>query len=316
MKKKHFNPQLFSAICFQLATCFHPAKAQTSRYTNTNHSSFKSNTRKNNYDRYNSWYGSMGGLFSENKPSDISISVPYTSTNLNGMHQPSIFSSNDKNPFPHNYIIADFYHLSIGRKYLFYDGGIGALGALSLNNKGVSNTLTVNTGIGANVWLGKKDNHAQARFLLKPSINFAYSDFSDWLGDVNNRNEYVDVLGITAKPTYNYTSHHHTYTTNATTLSFLLQEQYINLYPKITLTTNPHNHTFYWGIDVAYYIPIYRKENLYLRQNSNDKSTNYAGKIDASDSRINLQYNNNRVSQTPLNFNNLYVGFSIGVNFK
>ena len=275
---------------------------------------------------YASYKFNLGVLNASNSPGDLVISFPYTTIVKNGgVAISSNYYQKIPNVFPKNFTLCDVLHFTLGHNSLFYDIGFGGLiktGSASPNfNAGAG--FMLNAGFGYSLPFGKNErvNKKEKQFFLNSSLNFFYNSFSvdmDNGNTIDNEGKQIDVLGLTAAPTYTWNSRSSGgfHEVNASKLGLSLSEQCLSLSPKICITNNPYTHKFHFGAYISYFIPLARFESLgFYQTNDSINHGHHVGSVPIKTNSINVTYNNTTVSKIPLNFGGLYFGVTIGYNF-
>ncbi|HXU27624.1 MAG TPA: hypothetical protein VN698_10360, partial [Bacteroidia bacterium] len=98
-------------------------------------------------------------------------------------------------------------------------------------------------------------------------------------------------------------------------LNVNMHEEQNFVYPKLTLSSNPLTHTFYWSASLAYYIPTKRKEYVSFTQTGNGSQGSYSvGDVNFASSNITLLNDGKPISKVPFNMSGFAFMFTIGVN--
>jgi hypothetical protein len=303
--------------------CFlQPAKAQTAAGSYpANQNKGYSYGYKKSTGRYFTIYTGFGEILSHNSPVNLFVNFPFWSTAHGNI--PENFTVIKTNMSPKNFALFDVLHFSYGDHLIFFDAGIGGLTKMGGVSSDFNSGLWAGFGTGVNIpfdFFAPKKPRAK-RFFLKAAINLTYNNFNLDMGYISNSGTQINVMGLTAAPTFTYTAgskyYHYTATGYAENLKVAVDENYWVFAPKLSLTSNPNTHIFYWGIDAAYYFPHSHHDYLTFTQTAQGSNvTHEVGKVSLTNNNLTLLNNNVRSTTLPFNFNCFYIGFNIGVNIN
>lgn len=255
-------------------------------------------------------------LFSNNKNGALSISFPYTVTSTGGARSDSIFNSKSIQPYKQLKAFVFPLYLEVGSLRNFYTAQffVSIIGAAS----GYNYTL----GYGRNFYFNKhfyaKKNISDNSFVIKTFMRIAYTNYRGYdegspfyLGNIDNENKYINVLGNVAAPTYT-TSGKSPQTYEAKTLDIIYSQNEWALAPGISISSNPYKHYFFWQVEMGYNFVLHEKGGIILLQNNFNKIKT----LDLSESRIKVSYNNTLIKSAPYIVDGFYAGVKAGFSIR
>jgi hypothetical protein len=277
--------------------------------------------------RYISWIlGSGANVLFLNKTTGgtIGVGFPYTATDATtGVTSNYTFQSQNQTIYRTVNPYWNMFRLNIGwlRSFCNYDLSIG------------SPFLSFSIGYGYSWYLNgfgeHEKNMADRRFVLRASINvFVNDDISGVsLGNIDNKNRTIQVLGVTAKPTYTQDEtdddgNDYTETDSAHNLKIFYKQYEGALMPKISIGSNPYRHATLskdgtylqgrytnWELSLGYNIPFSDEGEIILRQDSNPD--NPIGTFQLNTHGLTYMYNGKPTIFAPFRFSGLYVSFAL-----
>jgi hypothetical protein len=276
---------------------------------------------------------------------EIGVSFPYTSTDANtGIKTNGIFKSNPGTMVSNKtkpYWVA--FGLEAGSlKHFFTEDasvGTGAKFASVLVSVGYGFMWYFN-GFGEH-----EKNNTNKKFVFKASLSIATEYVgSTLMGTIDNTNQTIDVLGYTAKPTWDETttdddgnSYTDTYQAKNLTVSYLQFEG--SLLPKISIGNNPYRggkvlsryaraflprkrkvlfqqrkRQILWNLSLGYNLPFSNEGEIRLYQNDGSKKSNeVANSINLNTPGVNFMYNGKQTTFTPLRSSGLLLSFTVSI---
>jgi hypothetical protein len=274
-------------------------------------------TQKVNPNYFFGFVVNAGILNALNKPADLTISFPYTRISGSASQQQA-FSQTIKHALPTNLMMMDVLHVTFGGRRFTGDLGFGGLLNWGTAGKGFNGSegYMLTAGIGKLFAFSVKKGKRHL-FLLKPSLNFSFTQFSIDFNKIDNQQCEIDAFNFKATASYTYSTSKGTLyeTAYARDLGFFLKENALNLYPKLSIITNPFKNRFYFGLETAYYISIGKKELLkFYQESSSQNGWRSMGTVNVSNNDLSLQYGD-RTGGLPACLRKFYFGISIGVAF-
>lgn len=296
----------------------HKTKAQSTSFD----SSFvtrpiqQDTSQKKHVSLYLKIFAGVGELLSNNKHLSQSLSVPYTST-VAGYNMLTVNKNN-----------------LVGNNFLMLGGGleigIGKFFVTVFPQGLISNSRkygTLPNGSGEfSLGINLPVSYNKKQFTLQLASALYSIDYDISLGQINNSNATIDILGEQANPTFHVKSNaksgpwNYTGMVNATQLNVGYSNNQLYLAPKIGICSNTLRSKFHWGFYVMYNFPIYKDEYFSLSQDGTVSGHdvtfgNYLSKVRISHADAILLNNGIKSTSTPNIASGFAFMFTVGYNF-
>ena len=255
-----------------------------------------------------SW--STGMLFIHKKPGRLEISFPYYSSTLPSTGQ---FKSSLGNPFSQDLLLQDLLNLEFYSLHHSIDFHFGLIPNDDHRNSTYTDAYFIAGGYAHAFSPGR-------HLLIKTGLDLTFYQFSRGLGNIDNRNADISILGYDSGPTFMITSTagRSSYTSTHTTdhLSVDFTQNVLALAPSIRLTS-PTSHQLYWAIQASWFLPLIDKGGLNLSQSDSTGTrhdfNNRFGLIGLDQPGISATFNGRPIDHSPYALGGLYLGATMGV---
>lgn len=261
-------------------------------------------------------------FFSNQKQGGLTVSFPYQVTGPSGSTADSVFHSRVIHPFSALKVYIVHFGADFGDRHQFASVHFSPV---LMGEGDVSSNYTFSFGYGRNWFFDRApgSKRAEKRFVLKPSMNILYANYKatdskspTYLGAIDNKDRSIAFGGVTAGPTYSYSTGGYngptyTYTDSTNSLNIYYGQREWSLQPKIAISTNPYRHWYYIEIYAAYTLPVSEKGKVYFNQDY----THQVAIKDLKDNLLTVQYDDTPVKATPYHLNGWSAGFVMGVSF-
>jgi hypothetical protein len=255
---------------------------------------------------YGAWTLGSGILFCPGGSGPLYVSFPYTSKGT-----ANTFSGTVNKPFSSPNITGYLLCAEFGTLKNFFTCYYGASTVA---------WAKVEFGTGYNFYIDLLHNASlQPRkkpLVIKPFVNVCFtqlgggSNNNSLYGNIDNTGTTITAFGLTASPTYTYTSGHTMYTNNAKVLDVnYVQNDWI-LIPGIGISNNPFVHLFHIGITLSYYYPFSQRAGIQLSQ---DGSNSVGTLLPFGISNLTATFNG-KTTLLPYLSSGFYLGITVGVS--
>ena len=257
----------------------------------------------------------VGMVSAANHPGNMNISFPYETMDQNGVKTSHIFSGNSDRLLSGQSPEVSF-GLDVSKPFYAVNFSTG----FNTTYQGAYYSI----GYGRNIYVGNQSQKLRERitnctWVLRPSLNIMAFSFSGGnLGNIDNTNTTIYLLGEEAGPTYStsYGTVKHTYHSDRLAINY--KQNQIGIQPKITLCTNPYKTKMSVQFFASYFIPLFQSGGLQLIQYSNTDSPHFvsgsAGTKIKNHDEITATYNDQPFHSIPFRANNLFIGIALGIN--
>ena len=269
----------------------------------------------------------IGDFFLPTTNDKLQISFPYTSTNQSGILTNYTFTSKQIEPFSNQLYSLDMNWECGNLKHFF------TTQCLLVN--GVTN---ISAGYGYNFYFNRikyNDNEKEGRYnlnrlkqnqsevMFKLSLNLVYNNFSgsgtDNLGNIDNENQTINILGIESDPTFTTEEKESKYSKpktvvhEAKSIDIGYDQNDWLIMPRIGISSNPMKHIFHWEFDLSYNFPFSEKEGLSLSRNDElSESDQLSGLISVKKGIYTTTLKNKIITTNPYKFYDFSMGLTIG----
>jgi hypothetical protein len=256
-------------------------------------------------DHYASFSIGMGELFHKSMDEPMQVSFPYTSTDASGKTTNSLFISTPIRPFTPSQLTSMLLNLEIGRPSKYF---------VDMNFNFMKNMFSSSIGYGRQIDMGNKE------FFIKPSINLTVemsTENGDDLGNIDNINKTVDLLGYTSDPTFVIPKGKHTPEMDENTqyMEVDYDQTSFAITPQIGISNNQYEHRFHWEFDIGYNLAISEEGGVDLMQYGQSASRCLSpNPIYFGSNNLTAISNNKIYTSDPNKFSSFYMNFSLGYN--
>ncbi len=255
-----------------------------------------------------SW--STGMLFIHKRPGQLAISFPYYASNLPSSGQ---FKGTLGNPFTQDLLLQDLINVEFLSLHHSIGFHIGLIPNDDHRNSSYSDAYFVSGGYSHLFSIGKC-------LMIKTGIDLSFYQFARGLGNIDNRNTDVQVLGYDSGPSFstsntlNNVTTTQTHTTDHLSVDFI--ENVLAFVPSLRVTSPTHKK-LYWSIQASWFLPLIDKGGLFLSQvDSDGQRRSYLsrfGLIGLDQPDLTATFNGRPVTHSPYSFGGLCLGGTVGV---
>jgi len=257
----------------------------------------------------------LGMVSAANHPGTMNISFPYQTMDMDGVKTSHIFSGNSDRLLSGQSPEVSF-GLDISQPFYAVNFSTG----FNTTYQGAYYSI----GYGRNMYVGRqiqklRDRITNCTWVLRPSLNITAFSFSGGnLGNIDNTNTTIYLLGKEADPTYSTYYGKSKHVSKADRLAINYKQNQIGIQPKITLCTNPYKTKMSVQFFASYFIPLFQSGGLQMIQYSTTDSPHFvsssAGTKIKNHDEITATYNNEPFHSFPFRASNLFIGIALGIN--
>ncbi|MGN6648162.1 MAG: hypothetical protein ACTHJT_16680 [Cytophaga sp.] len=256
----------------------------------------------------------LGMVSTTNHTANMNISFPYETMDVNGVRTSHVFTGNSDRLLSGQSPQLSF-GLDISKPFYVINFTTG----FNTTYQGAYYSV----GYGRNIYLGHQSQKLRERianctWILRPSLHITAFSFSGGnLGNIDNTNTTIYLLGKEAGPTYStsYGIVKHVYHSDRLAINY--KQNQIGIQPKIVFCTNPYKTKMSVQLFVSYFIPLFQSGGLQLIQHSYSDSSHFISK--STDTKIKKHeeitatYDNQPFHSIPFRANNIFIGIAFGV---
>ena len=259
-----------------------------------------------------------GFLLANNSLLSQAFSVPYTS--ITSSTNETALTTAQNNIAGKNFLALDLgFQIGMG-KYFFIDVAPTALLSAPHLRNNLINSVGQTT-VGSNIPMHYKQN----KFMWQVGATFYETDYSISLGQIDNTNATIFILGQQANPTFYYKSsssksaNYYAGIVQASQLNLTYNNSQMYIAPKVSFGSNSFKTHFHWAVSIAYNIPVHQKEYVSITQQGTvpNKGTynNYMSNVNVPNSGISMYNNQTKDLPTPYLTKGFSAMITIGYNF-
>lgn len=252
-----------------------------------------------------SW--STGMLFIHNAPGQLAISFPYYSS---GVPPSGIFNAKLGNSFTRTLVFQDVINMEFLSMHHSIDFHVGVMPTNDHGDSAFNDAWFVAGGYSHNFTIGRL-------LLIKAGLELTFYQFSRGLGNIDNRNAEVYLLGLYSGPTFTETetegktSVTKTYNTDHLYVEF--DQNVMALVPSIRITS-PTRSILYWAVQASWFVPLKDRGGLRISQEDNAGHSSTLSRLtELYQSDITATFNGRPVTRSPYSLGGFYLGATVGV---
>jgi hypothetical protein len=277
-------------------------------------------SRLNKYFHYSSFTLGTGAAaqFFGHSNGLLSVSFPYVVTDSSGTSTNNVFYAQKRKIYNGSILYWFPFLVEIGRLHHFFDVGMSS----SMVEGDFTGGFDFTAGYGY-IWYVDTRHRSRGeahprRFAIKASLQVTYAtdasgSSSEQLGNIDNTNKTIYLLGHTAGPTFTTqaTRSSPAKTYEATSLIVSYSQREFSLLPRISIANNPYRSYLRWELMIGYNFPWYDRGGIFLQQQSNDEYQGLGGAVNINNPAITASYNNKPITKAPYRFSGIYTSVSL-----
>jgi|GEM_PF-6888833 len=312
----------FYNLLFLFAFCMQQTQAQNnypdSVFVTPNITTQPNTTVKKRVPLYIQVKVGAGFLFANNSQLSQTFRVPYTSV-TSGSNEATLTTVQNNIAGKNFTTLGLGFQIGMG-KYFFIDVAPTALVATP-NLRSNLITAAGQTTVGSNIPLHYKQN----KFMLQAGVTIFETDYNISLGQIDNTNASILIMGAQANPTFYYKSssskspNYYEGIVQASQLNLTYNNSQMYIAPKVSFGSNSFKTQFHWAVSLSYNIPVHQKEYISVIQQGSvpNKGTynNYMPSVNLPNSDVVMYNNQTKGAPTPYLAKGFSAMITIGYNF-
>jgi hypothetical protein len=261
------------------------------------------------------------GVQLSHPPGSLAISVPYTVTDASGVTSSYLFSSAPKKIYHFARPELGNFEIEYGRKRFYVvAGGSACMEGISV----LGDRASVGAGLNWYPHDRRQSNREKGLFLFQTGVNVVWN-LDDGghrdaiLGGVDNTNDTVRVLGITAGPTFTLpaTRYSSAQTETSKHADIAYAQNEVAIMPMISIANHflSSSHVSF-RVDIGYSIPVKDDGFIYIEQDDGDLpgkgSVEQAGDaVPLGNPAVSAKYNGVPIRKAPYRLKGMFVAVSV-----